>query len=60
MQTIYNVDKLWGAKLEDPHLLDRAEWIKHNFIDKGKLGINSGEGFYTYPHPKWQEPGFLK
>lgn len=60
MQTICNVDKLWGTKLGNSHLLDRADWIKHNFIDKGKLGINSGEGFYKYPHPKWQEPEFLK
>lgn len=60
MQTIYNIDKLWGSKSGDQQLLDRAEWIKSNFIDKGKLGVNSGEGFYKYPHPKWEDPGFLK
>ena len=26
-----------------------ATWLKDNFIDKGKLGVASGEGFYTYP-----------
>ncbi|MDR2986863.1 MAG: 3-hydroxyacyl-CoA dehydrogenase [Nocardiopsaceae bacterium] len=26
-----------------------AEWLKKNYIDKGKLGVASGEGFYTYP-----------
>ena len=25
-----------------------AVWIKKNYIDQGKLGIASGEGFYTY------------
>ena len=25
-----------------------AAWLKENYIDKGKLGIASGEGFYTY------------
>ena len=25
-----------------------AAWIKDNYIDKGKLGIATGEGFYTY------------
>ena len=35
MQTIYNVDKLWGEKLGDQSLLDRADWIKKNYIDKG-------------------------
>ena len=59
MQTIYNVDKLWGEKLGDQSLLDRADWIKKNYIDKGKMGMSSGKGFYTYPNPKWQDPDFL-
>lgn len=25
-----------------------AAWLKANYIDKGKLGVASGEGFYTY------------
>ncbi|TDT33942.1 3-hydroxyacyl-CoA dehydrogenase [Naumannella halotolerans] len=25
-----------------------AEWLKTNYIDKGKLGVGSGEGFYPY------------
>lgn len=25
-----------------------AAWLKENYIDKGKLGAASGEGFYTY------------
>ena len=24
-------------------------WLKENYIDKGKLGVASGEGFYSYP-----------
>ncbi len=26
-----------------------AGWLKENYIDKGKLGAATGEGFYTYP-----------
>ncbi|MFD1860916.1 3-hydroxyacyl-CoA dehydrogenase [Aeromicrobium camelliae] len=26
-----------------------AKLLKENFIDKGKLGVATGEGFYTYP-----------
>jgi 3-hydroxyacyl-CoA dehydrogenase len=25
-----------------------AAWLKANYIDKGKLGVSSGEGFYSY------------
>jgi len=60
MQTIYNVDKLWGAKLGNQSLLDRADWLKKNYMDKGKMGLSSGEGFYKYPDPRWQDPDFLK
>lgn len=60
MQTMYNVDILWGTKLEDKTILDRANYIKENYIDKGKMGVSCGEGFYTYPNPSYAHPDFLK
>lgn len=32
----------------DKHARSLAAWLKENYIDKGKLGIASGEGFYSY------------
>lgn len=32
----------------DEHARKIAAWLKENYIDKGKLGRASGEGFYTY------------
>ena len=26
-----------------------ADYLKRNYIDQGKLGVESEEGFYTYP-----------
>ena len=60
MQTMYNIDKLWGEKLGDQTMLQRAEHMKKNFIDKGKLGVKTGEGFYKYPNPRYEHPDFLK
>ncbi len=60
MQTMYNIDILWGEKLKDQSMLDRAAFIKKNYIDKGKMGAASGEGFYKYPNPAFHDPDFLK
>jgi len=29
-------------------------------IDRKELGRKTGKGFYTYPHPEYTRPGFLK
>jgi 3-hydroxybutyryl-CoA dehydrogenase len=29
-------------------------------IDRGALGVKTGQGFYTYPNPSYQSPGFLR
>ena len=43
LRTPYNV-----LSEKDGEALQLAEWLKTNYIDKGKLGAASGEGFYTY------------
>ena len=58
METMYNIDVLWGEKLGDQSMLDRAAYIKKNYIDKGKMGLSSGEGFYKYPNPTYQKDDF--
>ncbi|RUL50892.1 3-hydroxyacyl-CoA dehydrogenase [Lysinibacillus antri] len=37
-----------------------AEYLKREYIDQGKLGTGTKEGFYTYPNPKYLDPDFLR
>jgi len=34
--------------------------IIKSYVDQGKLGYKSGEGFYRYPGPEFAQPEFLK
>jgi len=43
----------------DPKSKAFAELLK-TYIDEGKLGTKTGEGFYKYPNPVFKESGFIK
>ena len=43
MRTVYNI-----MAAGNPAEQQLAAWVKANYIDKGKLGLASGEGFYKY------------
>lgn len=38
---------------------DSARYLDEHFIQKGHLGVASGEGFYRYPDPAFARPGFV-
>jgi 3-hydroxybutyryl-CoA dehydrogenase len=58
LQTAWDITKHWAKELRDPQLEANAGFLKR-YIDQGRLGLKSGQGFYTYPNPAYEQPGFL-
>ncbi|MBT2692792.1 3-hydroxyacyl-CoA dehydrogenase [Bacillus sp. ISL-55] len=57
--TAYNIANAKG-EAGVPQFKELANLLKTEYIDKGKLGAATGEGFYKYPNPSYEQPGFLK
>lgn len=57
--TAYNISNAKG-EAGVPGFKELAELLKTEYIDKGKLGVATGEGFYEYPNPSYEQPDFLK
>jgi 3-hydroxybutyryl-CoA dehydrogenase len=60
INTVYNVNKTAAEKTGDPLRAKAAQYLKENFIDKNRLGVSTGQGFYSYPNPAYKEPDFLE
>ena len=60
MDTI-GIDTVWHVTkaYKDEKSIRFADWLK-KYVDAGKLGVKTGEGFYKYPNPASKQPDFLK
>lgn len=57
LTTPYNINR--NAAEAFPRRAAVAQYLKENFIDQGKLGVATSEGFYRYPNPAYQNEDFL-
>lgn len=56
----YNIGKISAEKTKNELKIKTVKYLKENYIDKNKLGVSTGEGFYKYPNPSFNNPDFLK
>lgn len=58
---VIGLDTAWHVTNNQPDTKSQrfAAFIK-TYVDAGKLGVKSGEGFYKYPHPAYQHPNFVQ
>ncbi|NYV66919.1 3-hydroxyacyl-CoA dehydrogenase [Bacillus sp. Gen3] len=60
INTAYNITLAKAKATGSQEYEKLAELLESEYIDKGKLGRATGEGFYTYPNPNFMKPGFLE
>lgn len=59
METAYNILSHWGTENQDEQMLANADYIKREFIDRGNMGLQTGQGYYSYPEPAYAAEDFL-
>jgi 3-hydroxybutyryl-CoA dehydrogenase len=58
LDVIRDIEMNYYNASSDPS--DQPPQLLLDMITDGKLGVKSGQGFYTYPDPAYRQPGFLK
>jgi len=59
IDTSYRSAKVAAEQDNDPFATRFSKYLYDNFVSKGKLGVKSGEGFYSYPNPEYEREDFI-
>lgn len=59
LDTVLKVVSYWAEKRDDEKARKNAAFVK-SYVDKGRLGVKSGQGFYSYPDPDFVHVDFVK
>ena len=57
LDVIRDIEMVYHQESGDP--ADAPPRLLLDRIERGELGVKTGKGFYTYPHPAFEEPGWL-
>ena len=56
---VHHVAQLIGDTTTNAQALESARYLDEEFIQKGHLGVATGQGFYAYPNPDFAQSGFV-
>ncbi len=60
LETAFNISFHGAETQNDEQMRANAAYLKKHFVDRGKLGLKSGEGYYTYPDPAYKDEDFVR
>lgn len=58
LDVVQDIEMSYYRDSKDP--TDIPPKALQEMIEKKELGVKTGKGFYTYPHPEYADPDFLK
>ncbi len=58
LDVVRDIEMTYYKESGDPS--DAPPKLLLDMIEEGALGIKTGKGFYRYPHPAYEDPGWLK
>jgi len=58
LDVVYGIEMVYYNESKSPR--DRPPRALKAMVDRKQLGVKTGKGFYTYPHPEYKDPDFLK
>jgi 3-hydroxybutyryl-CoA dehydrogenase len=58
IDTAWQITEVLASLSRDPQQKRNADYLKR-VVDTGRTGRDCGRGFYEYPHPADQQPGFI-
>ena len=58
LDAVLKVVSYWAEKRDDEKARKNAAFVK-SYVDKGRFGVKSGQGFYSYPDPDFTHADFV-
>ena len=58
LDVVRDIERVYYGESGDPR--DAPPQMLLDKIARGELGVKTGKGFYTYPHPAYEDPDWLK
>ena len=58
LDTVLKVTDYWASQINDEQMNTSVAFVRQ-YVEEGKLGLKSGQGFYRYPNPAFARPDFI-